>query len=248
MRECSERQVRRTRPKVIASCRAWEWVPKAVGRGFLPREITCSRDHLRPSAANFTRVCMPAFALRCVYYFTRRGHANWRLERLQLLLACGWWAGRGKEYRWRKAQRSRAQPRWGPGAKPRRGGLNELKMFHEQILSRNVSWFVKIRKQMTIEKKNNKMILSASAFNSCMIEFSIPDFNETIIKNIISLFLSFSNTERRKLCSVRNGSSVSTAVNERGEGIVVAVRAYLCRCTSFPFYDGLLRLHSTDAR
>ena len=47
----------------------------------------------------------------------------------------------------------------------------------------------------------------------------------------------FSNTERRKLCSVRNGSSVSTAVNERGEGTVVAVRAYLFRCTSFPFYD-----------
>ena len=32
--------------------------------------------------------------------------------------------------------------------------------------------------------KKNK-IRSASAFNSCMIEFSIPDFNETIIKNII---------------------------------------------------------------
>ena len=47
----------------------------------------------------------------------------------------------------------------------------------------------------------------------------------------------FSNTERRKLCSVRNGSSVSTAVNERGEGTVVAVRAYLFRCTSFPLYD-----------
>ena len=43
------------------------------------------------------------------------------------------------------------------------------------------------------------MILSASAFNSCMIEFSIPDFNETIIKNIISVFLSFSNTERREV-------------------------------------------------
>ena len=41
------------------------------------------------------------------------------------------------------------------------------------------------------------IILSASAFNSCMIEFSIPDFNETIIKDIILLFLSFSNTERR---------------------------------------------------
>ena len=35
------------------------------------------------------------------------------------------------------------------------------------------------------------MILPASAFNSCMIEFSIPDFNETMIKNIILLFLSF---------------------------------------------------------
>ena len=43
------------------------------------------------------------------------------------------------------------------------------------------------------------MILSASAFNSCMIEFSIPDFDETIIKNIVSLFLSFSNTERREV-------------------------------------------------
>ena len=36
-----------------------------------PREITLSCDDLRPSAANFTRVCMTAFALRCVYYFTR---------------------------------------------------------------------------------------------------------------------------------------------------------------------------------
>ena len=43
------------------------------------------------------------------------------------------------------------------------------------------------------------MILFASAFNSCMIEFSIPDFNETIIKNIISLFLSILNTERREV-------------------------------------------------
>ena len=58
---------------------------------------------------------------------------------------------------------------------------------------------MKIRKQMTTANKNIKMILSASAFNSCMIEFSIPDFNETIIKNIISLFLSFLNTERREV-------------------------------------------------
>ena len=66
------------------------------------------------------------------------------------------------------------------------------------------------------------IFLSASAFNSCM--------------NVV------------KLCFVRNGSSISTAVNERGEGTVVAVRAYLCRCTSFPFYDDLLWLHSTDDR
>ena len=48
-------------------------------------------------------------------------------------------------------------------------------------------------------KKNNKMNLSASAFNSYMIEFSIPDFNETIIRNIISLFLNFSNAERHEV-------------------------------------------------
>ena len=47
----------------------------------------------------------------------------------------------------------------------------------------------------------------------------------------------FSNTERRKLCSVRDSSWVPTAVNEREEGTVVAGRAYLFRCTSFPFYD-----------
>ena len=57
------------------------------------------------------------------------------------------------------------------------------------------------------------------------------------MKKLSKIFL---NTERRKLCSVRKGSSVnsvSTAVNERGEGTVVAVRAYLFRCTSFTSYD-----------
>ena len=47
----------------------------------------------------------------------------------------------------------------------------------------------------------------------------------------------FSNTERRKLCSVRDSSWVTTAVNEMGQVTVVAGRAYLLRCTSFPFYD-----------
>ena len=61
-------------------------------------------------------------------------------------------------------------------------------------------------------RRNNSlpMILSASALNFCMIEFSIPDFNATIIKVV-------------KLYSVRNGSSVSTLVNEG--------RGYRCSCT-----------------
>ena len=62
-----------------------------------------------------------------------------------------------------------------------------------------------------------------------MIKFSIPDYNETIIKK------NFKHVV--KLCSVRNGLSVSTAVNDRGEGTVIAVRTYLCRCNSFPLYD-----------
>ena len=77
--------------KFVARGRRWS---RAV-----EREITFSRDHLRPSAANFTRVFMTAFASRCVYYFTRWGDGNWRLEWLWLLLACGWWAGRGREAR-----------------------------------------------------------------------------------------------------------------------------------------------------
>ena len=92
---------------------------------------------------------------------------------------------------------------WGPGRSPGGvqgrspgGGLgggggaprlsrNELKMFHKQILSRNEAWFVKIRRQMTTEKKITTLIINySSAFSSCMIEFSIPDYNKKIIKNI----------------------------------------------------------------
>ena len=72
-------------------------------------------------------------------------------------------------------------------------------MFHKQILSHDEAWFVKIGNKWQLEKHKDKIILSASVFNSCMIKFSIPDFNETIIKNIISLFLSFLNTEHREV-------------------------------------------------
>ena len=64
------------------------------------------------------------------------------------------------------------------------------------------------------------MILSASAFDSCMFEFSIPDFNET---NIISLFLS-STLNVVKLYSVRYGSSVSSQYcSERGERVPLSL-------------------------
>ena len=85
--------------------------------------------------------------VRILFYPMR----TWKLAAWVTSIIAGmrWWAGRGREYRWREAHGSGAQPRWSP---PLLSG-NELKMFHEQILSRNGAWFVKIRKQMKTEKK-----------------------------------------------------------------------------------------------
>ena len=44
----SKRQVRRTRPKVIANRRAQEWEPEAVGREFLPCEKVIKRGNDGP--------------------------------------------------------------------------------------------------------------------------------------------------------------------------------------------------------
>ena len=66
------------------------------------------------------------------------------------------------------------------------------------------------------------MILSASAFNSCMIEFSISDFNETIMKNIISLFLSFLNTERREVVFCTQWF-IGQYCSERGERVPLSM-------------------------
>ena len=66
------------------------------------------------------------------------------------------------------------------------------------------------------------MILPASAFNSCMIKFSIPDFNETIIQNIISLFLSFSNNERRKVV-FSTQSFIGQYCSKRGERVPLSL-------------------------
>ena len=71
------------------------------------------------------------------------------------------------------------------------------------------------------------MILSASSFNSYMIEFSIPDFNETIIKNIILQFLSFLNTERGEVV-FRTQWFIGHYCSERER------RGYRCRCMSEP--------------
>ena len=75
---------------------------------------------------------------------------------------------------------------------------------------------------MTTEKKIK--ILTASVCNSCMTEVFIPDFNKTIIKNIISLFLSFSNTEGREVVFCTQWF-IGQYWSER-EG-----RGYRCRCT-----------------
>ena len=66
------------------------------------------------------------------------------------------------------------------------------------------------------------MILSASALNSCMIEFSIPDFNEKMIKNVISLILNFSNTERREVV-FRTKWFIGQYYSERGERLPLSL-------------------------
>ena len=188
--------------------RVREWEPEAEGWGFLPREITLSRDHLRSSAANFTQVCMTSFASRCVSYFTRWGDGNWQLEWLQLLLRSGWWAGRGVEdpagVRGTAPVGLRGEAPWGGG-----GDCHEtnLKCFMNKFCyetfffsfcySMNSLYTCSYRCRDFAGNNLLPMILSASAFNSCVIKFSILNFNESIIKNIISLVLSFSKTERR---------------------------------------------------
>ena len=61
------------RPRILT---AWE--------SYRARDVTV-RDNFQsrsPSAkcCEPTRVCMTAFGSRCVYYFIRWGHGNWRLE------------------------------------------------------------------------------------------------------------------------------------------------------------------------
>ena len=93
-------------------------------------------------------------------------------------------------------------------------------------------------------------ILSTSAFNSCMIEFSIPDFNETIIKNIISLFLSFSNTERRKVVFCTQWF-IGQYCCERGERVPFSL--YISQTRRERTFGAVLHFHfmtldSTDAK
>ena len=66
------------------------------------------------------------------------------------------------------------------------------------------------------------MILSASAFHSCMIESSILYFNETIIKNIILLFLTFSNTAHRGVVFCTQWF-IGQYYSERGERVPLSL-------------------------
>ena len=94
------------------------------------------------------------------------------------------------------------------------------------------------------------MILSASAFNSCMIEFSIPDFNETIISNIISLFLSLSNTGRREVVFCTQWF-IGQCCSKRGERVPLSL--YISRTRRERTFVAVLHFHymtlySTDAK
>ena len=84
------------------------------------------------------------------------------------------------------------------------------------------------------------MILSASAFNFCMIESSILDFNETIIKNIISLFLSFLNTERREVV-FRTQWFIGQYCSEWGERVPLSL--YISRTSRERTFIGVLHFH-----
>ena len=146
----SKRQVRRTRPKVIVR----------TARGRRPRVVTV-RDNFQsrsPSAK-----CCELYAslhdrfrleVRILFYPMRTlKSAAWVTF---IIAGMRWWEGRVEG----GARVRGAAPVGSRGEAPAAGlSRNELKMFHEQILSRNEACFVKIRRQMT-------------------------DYNETIIKHI----------------------------------------------------------------
>ena len=133
VRECSERQVRRTRPKVIASCRAREWGVRTRGRR--PRILT-TRDNVQlrsPSAK-----CCELYSslhdrfrleVRILFYPMR----TWKLAAWVTLIIAGMRlvGGRGEGVQVEAGAVAEAQPRWGPGAKPRRGVRPDC---HETIL------------------------------------------------------------------------------------------------------------------
>ena len=70
--------------------------------------------------------------------------------------------------------RGEAPARAGGGGRAPRLSRKELKMFHKQILSRNEAWFVKIRRQMTTERKNYNFTLNINylLYTSKSISFS----------------------------------------------------------------------------
>ena len=183
-------RTRGRRPRILTareSYRAREWRPVAVGRRLSPCEITFSSDHLRPSTANFTRVCMTAFVSRCVYFLSAE---DIEIGGLSDFNYC-WHAvvgatGEGVQVEGGAGVRG-AGPVGGAGGGAPRPSRNELQMFHKKILSRNETWFVKIRRQMA---DYNKTIIK-HIFKPKMTEIiknilkpKMTDCNETIIKNI----------------------------------------------------------------
>ena len=97
--------------------------------------------------------------VRILFYSMR----TWKLAAWVTLIIAGmqWWAGRRREHRWWEAQGSGRSPSGvqgrssggGFGGRAPRLSRIETKMFRKQVLSRNEAWFVKIRRQITTEKK-----------------------------------------------------------------------------------------------
>ena len=293
----SERQVRRTRPKVIVSCQAREWESEAVGRGFsLSVAVTFSqvlrtlRDFAWPLSSrgvytilsdedilidglsdfNYCSAYGLGFSLSVAVTFsqvlrTLRDFA-WPLSSQGVYTILSdedivigglsdfnycWHAvvdETGREYRWREARGSGAKPRWGPGAKPRRGAKGaEPPDCHETNLKCFITKFcremrhdVKIRRQMT---DYNEAIIK-HIFKPKMTEIikrslkpKTTDCNETIIENIFKHLTSWVVFRTQwfivQYCSEREG------------------RGYRCRCTSVPlslYFISISWLHSKDNR
>ena len=187
------REVRRTRSKVIASCRARVLIVRDNAQSRSPSAKCCE---LYASLYDRFR-----FEVRILFYPIR----TWKWAAWVTRIIAGMRvvsrAGEGVQVDGRAGVR---------GALSR----NELKMFREQILSRNEAWFVKIRKQMTTAHTRThtlaRIVAGISPEITCwpwfcpplrLIPVCLNSPFPILTKPILShyFYISTSNTERREV-------------------------------------------------